>query len=155
MLSHQLLSHPTRQALVPQCRDRAEAQKVRRTCKVTIIRAGPHLLLFPLQHTGELPGWESRARAVLGARSASQIGRWEAEWSGWKGVFRGQLQPGAKTSIQQVFTKKIRWGCPAKLAVQQGQEGGQGLQFVPKEARVRWSMLDIRVVWRLPAVHLI
>lgn len=40
-----------------------------------------------------------------------------------------------KTSIQQVFTKKTRWGCPDKLVVRQGEEGRQGLQFVPKEAK--------------------
>lgn len=61
----------------------------------------------------------------------------------------------SKNSIPQVFTKKTRWGCPDKLVVQHRQEGGQGLQFVPKETRVRCSMLDICVVWRFPAVHLI
>lgn len=64
----------------------------------------------------------------------------KAGWAERKRVFRGQLQPKAKTGYSKCWQRKLDY--PYKPAVQQKQEDRQG-QFVPKETRVRWSMLDV------------
>lgn len=106
---------------------------MRRTCEVTVTRAGPHLLLFPLQQTGELTRWGSRARAVLGARSASQIGRREAERSGRKEVFRGQLQPEAKTQYPKYLQRKPDGVAQISWWYSTGRKVGRACSLYPRK----------------------
>lgn len=58
--------------------DRAQAHKGKENLRGHVAGAELHLLLFLLPMLGNSPGQESKAGAMLGTRSSSQMGRQES-----------------------------------------------------------------------------
>lgn len=70
---------------------------------------------------------------MLGARSASQIGRWEAERSRRKEVFRGQLQPGAKTQYSRYLQRKPDGVAQISWWYNKGRKVGRACSLCPRK----------------------